>query len=610
MMSKTIFIFSVLLLLGSLSAVATHGVTVRVETDDEPIAVGDEFDLDVYLNLPSGSDTLYEANLRFTRVGANYEFFSLASPNLVGSVFNPLEQNQPSGGAWVMEGNGGGTESFTLTTTQVLLGRIRVSATAPGTISLSLSDSTLVQSYGAPPFGSNHLYTPSLSVESITIGGAAPGCNDATPSACTTQSACTAANNFWSSGTCYNECPAGTSDPDGDRVCTTTPPAGSFSLTSSALANDGNFDVRFTCDADGSGTSNGVNPPLSIANLPAGTQEWVLILEDRSTTPVTPHWILYNFGPSTTTITEGVAASIDPLSQGLNYNGENVYAGPCPPVGDAAHTYVFTVYALDSQLGLSGGATYDDVIAAIDGVTTLGTASLTGMYASGSCPVAMVENGVVGPFPGCEITCNAGFQLEGGMCVPSTTCGNTMVDAGETCSSCPQDVLCGAGESCVAGACIAVPVCGNDLIEGTEQCEGTNLNGNDCTTIPGGFTGGTLGCTIATCQFDTTLCTGGAPAQCTPDDCEIGQACSKETDECVPLDSAALFQQKISTLIQGECYPTRTHSSALYCEDGDPILGTMTTSDGEPDDFRRRVYIIAQTGIALREFFQSGMGEP
>lgn len=48
--------------------------------------------------------------------------------------------------------------------------------------------------------------------------------------------------------------------------------------------------------------------------------------------------------------------------------------------------------------------------------------------------------------------------------------------------------------------------CGNGTIQAGEQCDGANLNAQTCTTIPGGFTGGTLSCN-ANCTFNTSACT-------------------------------------------------------------------------------------------------------
>jgi hypothetical protein len=48
--------------------------------------------------------------------------------------------------------------------------------------------------------------------------------------------------------------------------------------------------------------------------------------------------------------------------------------------------------------------------------------------------------------------------------------------------------------------------CGNGRIDPGEQCDGTNLNGQTCSTLAMGFTGGTLRCS-SLCAFDTTMCT-------------------------------------------------------------------------------------------------------
>ncbi|WP_159451374.1 YbhB/YbcL family Raf kinase inhibitor-like protein [Demequina sp. NBRC 110054] len=57
--------------------------------------------------------------------------------------------------------------------------------------------------------------------------------------------------------------------------------------------------------------------------------------------------------------------------------GTTGYFGPCPPSG--THSYVFTVYALDSMLGLSEGFAYNEAVDAMVG-HVLGEASLTGTF--------------------------------------------------------------------------------------------------------------------------------------------------------------------------------------------------------------------------------------
>jgi hypothetical protein len=48
--------------------------------------------------------------------------------------------------------------------------------------------------------------------------------------------------------------------------------------------------------------------------------------------------------------------------------------------------------------------------------------------------------------------------------------------------------------------------CGDGIVDAAEQCNGAHLGGASCTSIPGGFGGGTLACTAA-CTFDTSGCT-------------------------------------------------------------------------------------------------------
>ena len=63
------------------------------------------------------------------------------------------------------------------------------------------------------------------------------------------------------------------------------------------------------------------------------------------------------------------------------------------------------------------------------------------------------------------------------------------------------------------------PFCGDGIVNEGEECDGDNLAGQMCTTIPGGFTGGTLKCYPAgsnsegqeACTFDNSSCTTAPP---------------------------------------------------------------------------------------------------
>jgi Raf kinase inhibitor-like YbhB/YbcL family protein len=75
------------------------------------------------------------------------------------------------------------------------------------------------------------------------------------------------------------------------------------------------------------------------------------------------HWTVFGIAP---TVRRFDAGKPPPDStQGENSFGDDRYGGPCPPKGDQAHHYVFSLYALRADLGLDAGAKPDDVRAAI-----------------------------------------------------------------------------------------------------------------------------------------------------------------------------------------------------------------------------------------------------
>jgi Raf kinase inhibitor-like YbhB/YbcL family protein len=146
-------------------------------------------------------------------------------------------------------------------------------------------------------------------------------------------------------------------------------------LRSSAFSDGGRIPSKYTCD--GKDTS----PPLSWTGIPAGGKCLALTCDD----PDAPrglwvHWVVFDLPPSATGLPEGVPATPEISGggrQGKNDFGKIGYGGPCPPSG--THRYVFTLYALDSTLGLPAGATRQDLLAAMRN-RALGEATLTGTY--------------------------------------------------------------------------------------------------------------------------------------------------------------------------------------------------------------------------------------
>jgi len=151
-----------------------------------------------------------------------------------------------------------------------------------------------------------------------------------------------------------------------------------FDITSAAFEDGGTIPSRHTADgAD-------VSPPLSWQTPPEGTVSLALIVDD----PDAPrgawtHWVLYDLPAGQTSLPEGVPTDnalpeLGGARQGVNDFRDIGYGGPSPPPGPVHH-YRFTLYALDSELGLPPGASKAEVEKAMQG-HVLGQARLVGTY--------------------------------------------------------------------------------------------------------------------------------------------------------------------------------------------------------------------------------------
>lgn len=128
------------------------------------------------------------------------------------------------------------------------------------------------------------------------------------------------------------------------------------------------------------------SPELHWSGVPDNAESLALIMEDPDAPdPEMPkmifvHWIVYNMDPARTRIPAGRPQ--EEIIEDLGVQGKTDfkrlwYEGPCPPVGE--HRYYFKLYALDSKLDLSGGATRDELLAAMEG-RILDQAELMGVY--------------------------------------------------------------------------------------------------------------------------------------------------------------------------------------------------------------------------------------
>lgn len=123
-----------------------------------------------------------------------------------------------------------------------------------------------------------------------------------------------------------------------------------------------------------SGEGADVSPALSWSDVPAGTVELALIMDDPDAPVPEPwvHWVLYKLPAGTKELKEGVAKT-EKLSepagalQGKNSFGKIGHNGPMPPPGHGMHHYHFRVYALDKALTLGPGATKAKLLDAMRG---------------------------------------------------------------------------------------------------------------------------------------------------------------------------------------------------------------------------------------------------
>ena len=146
-----------------------------------------------------------------------------------------------------------------------------------------------------------------------------------------------------------------------------------FSLAAPWLEG-GDIDPRHTCD----GTN--VSPAVSWGAVPEGTVEIAIsMVDDSAVSNGEPfvHWVIAGLDPSEIALVEGDVPAT--AVQALNFFGDVGYGGPCPTVGDEAHLYRLTAYALNQRLELADGVPAAEFLDAIAQVMVAST-DVTGFY--------------------------------------------------------------------------------------------------------------------------------------------------------------------------------------------------------------------------------------
>lgn len=129
--------------------------------------------------------------------------------------------------------------------------------------------------------------------------------------------------------------------------------------------------------------------PIEICDAPENTKCFALVLDDKDAVEVCGftwiHWLVANL--KTTALEENASETRSDIIQGVSSEHSAVsalsvedasrYAGMAPP--DKPHRYDITVYALDSELDLKNGFTYNKLWYAMKD-HIIDTAVLTGIY--------------------------------------------------------------------------------------------------------------------------------------------------------------------------------------------------------------------------------------
>ena len=133
-----------------------------------------------------------------------------------------------------------------------------------------------------------------------------------------------------------------------------------FELTSPDVGQDKTFETKFTFNGLGCAGGN-ISPGLAWTNPPEGTKSFALMVHD----PDAPtggagiwHWVVINIPAATREIAQGAGtgdgAHLPSGSRQIGndyfgFTGHAGWGGPCPPKGQQAHSYVFTLYALGTE---------------------------------------------------------------------------------------------------------------------------------------------------------------------------------------------------------------------------------------------------------------------
>jgi hypothetical protein len=164
----------------------------------------------------------------------------------------------------------------------------------------------------------------------------------------------------------------------------------------SGLVSAGRLDDQYAAKADG--PANPRSFPLSWSNVPPGTKDLALVLDDPDArlvlasrginAPAFLHWTVTDIDPALGGLAANASVEMTALVQGKNGAGQIGYRGPQPPADfppntgkRLIHIYRLALYALSARTGLPKGYTLDQLRSALKD-KVLGEAQLNLSYSN------------------------------------------------------------------------------------------------------------------------------------------------------------------------------------------------------------------------------------
>lgn len=132
---------------------------------------------------------------------------------------------------------------------------------------------------------------------------------------------------------------------------------------------------KFVNNSNGCKGQN-VSPDLKWSTAPAGTKSFGITIFDKDARKGAGwwHWLVFNIPANHKELKEDAGNpkgnKLEGATQSVTSFGTPGYGGPCPPVGEPQHRYVFTIYALNvDKLDAAADAKPEDVKAKLESHT-------------------------------------------------------------------------------------------------------------------------------------------------------------------------------------------------------------------------------------------------